>query len=117
VHGQASAHGQDKKRMALRTGGTRAQGHERWTSTENTTVCMQRQGTRGKEREAQDVGHGYEMERRGRRGVGGYHQENAVREGTGRPRQSEELAGCINTAHVHWAGGGGDKRSGQAAQH
>jgi hypothetical protein len=106
VHGQVSAHGQDKKRMALRLGGTRAQGHERWTSTENTTVCMQRQGTRGKEWEAQDVGpHGDEMERRGRRGVGGYHEQNAVREGTGRPRQSKELAGCINTAHGHWAGG------------
>jgi hypothetical protein len=37
---------EDKKRMALGTGGTRAQGHERWTSTENTTVFMQRLGTR-----------------------------------------------------------------------
>ena len=29
--GQVSAHGEDKKRMALRLEGTRAQGHERWT--------------------------------------------------------------------------------------
>ncbi len=70
--GQVSAHGEDAwtDADALRTGGTRAQGHERWTSTENTTICMQRQGTRGKEWEAQDVGHGDGMERWGRRGVG-----------------------------------------------